>query len=99
MVDNINMNKITPLLSSAERVKRVDRKNRDDQKPPFKGALKEEQKKKKKKKKKKDETEIPSETRNARASSRRRARAVKGDQKRENSLEPVKDKKIIDIRV
>jgi hypothetical protein len=98
MVDNINLNKISPLLSSAERVKRVDRKHRDDQKPPFKSALKDE-KKKKKKKKKKRETEIPAETRNTGDSSPRRAPAVKKDQKRENSLEPDKDKKIIDIRV
>ena len=99
MVDNINMNKITPLLSSAERVKRVDRKNRDDQKPPFKGALKDGQKKKKKKKKKKGESEIPAVTRNSGDSSPRRTRDLKDDQKRENSLEPDKEKKIIDIRV
>ena len=53
MVDNINLNKTTPLLSSAERVKRVDRRQRDQQKPPFKDALEDEKKKKKKKKKKK----------------------------------------------
>ena len=99
MVDNINLNKVTPLLSSAERVKRVDRKHRDDQKPPFKGALKDEQKKKKKKKKKKGQTDNPSDTLNTEDSSRRRAREAKDDQKRANSLEPDKEKKIIDIRV
>ena len=98
MVDNINLNKISPLLSSAERVKRVDRKHRDDQKPPFKGALKDEQKKKKKKKKKSG-TEILSETRNNKESSPRRARAEKKDPKRENSMESDRGKKIIDIRV
>ena len=97
MVDNINLNKITPLLSSAERVKRVDRKQRDDQKPPFKSALNNEQKKKKKKKKR--ETEIPADTRNTGDSSPRRARAVKEDKKRRNSEKPDRDRKIIDIRV
>lgn len=98
MVDNINLNKITPLLSSAEPVKRVDRKHREDQKPPFKNALKDE-KKKKKKKKKKRQTEISTEIRNTGDSSSRRAGAVKKDQKRKNSSAPDKDKKIIDIRV
>ena len=97
MVDNIDLNKTTPLLSSTERVKRVDRKRRDDQKPPFNTALKDE--KKKKKKKKKRESEIPAETRNAGDSPPRRARAEKEDKKQGNKLKPDKDKKIIDIRV
>ena len=98
MVDNINLNKISPLLSSAERVKRVDRKHRDDRKPPFKGALKDEQKKKKKKKKKIG-TEVLSETRNPGDRSPRRVRSENKDQKRENSITPDKNKRIIDIRV
>ena len=56
MVDNINLNKITPLLSSAERIKRVDRKSRNSQQSPFKGAQQGKQKKKKKKKQRPGET-------------------------------------------
>ena len=101
MVDNINLSKITPLLSSAERVKRVDRRQPDDQKPSFKNALKDKQKqkKKKKKKKKKGETDSLSADRDAKDSSSRPASAAEGEQNQENSLEPAKDKKIIDIRV
>ena len=50
MVDNINLNKISPLLSSTERIKGVDRKSRNSQQSPFKGAQQGKQKKKKKKK-------------------------------------------------
>lgn len=55
MVDNINLNKISPLLSSTERIKGVDRKSRNSQQPPFKGAQQGKQKKKKKKKHRPDE--------------------------------------------
>ena len=55
MVDNINLNKISPLLSSTERIKGVDRKSRNSQQSPFKGAQQGKQKKKKKKKHRPDE--------------------------------------------
>jgi hypothetical protein len=55
MVDKINLNQTLPLLSSAERVKKVDRRRRNDRQPPFNDALKE---KKKKKKKKKDSEKV-----------------------------------------
>ena len=48
MVDNIHLNKISHLLSSTERVKRVDRRPRDRQQPPDKGNPQEKQKKKNK---------------------------------------------------
>ena len=48
MVDNLN--KILPSISSAERVKPVGRKRRNNQQNPFKEALKGKEKKKKKKK-------------------------------------------------
>ena len=56
MVDNINLNKISPLLSSTERIKSVDRKSRNSQQSPFKGAQQGKQKKKKKKKQRPGET-------------------------------------------
>jgi hypothetical protein len=99
MVDNINLNRISPLLSSAERVKRVDRRQRDQQRPPFKGALKDEQKKKKKKKQKKGEDEIPSNDLYTRDVRRRSSRAVKDDEEQEKEVKPKHSKKIIDIRV
>ena len=48
MVDNLK--KILPSVSSAQRVKSVDRKRRNNQGNPFKEALKDKEKKKKKKK-------------------------------------------------
>jgi hypothetical protein len=49
MVDNIHFNKISPLLSSTERIKRVDRRPRDDEQAAFKDAPRGKQKKKRKK--------------------------------------------------
>ena len=50
MVDNIHFDKISPLLSSTERIKRVDRRPRDDEQAPLKGNPQGKKKKKKKKK-------------------------------------------------
>ena len=50
MVDNIKLNKILPLLSSTERVKQVDRRQRNSQESPFNDTLKGKKKKKKEKK-------------------------------------------------
>lgn len=49
MVDNIQFNKISPLLPSTERIKAVDRRPRNGQQPPFRGSPQGQQKKKKKK--------------------------------------------------
>ena len=98
MVDNINLNRISPLLSSAEHVKQVDRKQRDHQKPPFKGALKDGDKKKKKKKKK-GKAEAISEGISSGDGRGLTAHAVKGREKQKKESEPQQTKKIIDIRV
>ncbi len=50
MVDNIKLNKILPLLSSTERVKQVDRRQRNSHKSPLHDTRKGGKKKKKKKK-------------------------------------------------
>ena len=97
MVDNIKLNRISPLLSSAERVKRVDRRQRDHQQPPFKGALKDENRKKKKKKKGEDGT--LTESISARDSREPPAHEVKVRQKKEKEPASEQPKKIIDIRV
>ena len=97
MVDDIKLNRISPLLSSAERVKRVDRRQREQQQPPFKGALKDEEKKKKKKKK--DEDQTLTQSISARDSRKPPAREVKARLKKEKKPTSEPPEKIIDIRV
>ena len=99
MVDDIKLNRISPLLSSAERVKRVDRRQREQQQPPFKGALKDEEKKKKKKKKKKDQDQTLTQSISARDSRKPPAREVKARLKKEKKPTSELPEKIIDIRV
>jgi hypothetical protein len=89
MVDNIKLNRISPLLSSAERVKRVDRRQREGQQPPFKGALKDEDRKKKKKKKDIDGTLTGNIS----------ARGSREPTEKEKEPASEQPKKIIDIRV
>ena len=96
MVDNINLSKTSPLLSSTERAKSVDRRQRKDQKPPFKGALQDKQKRKKKKKEGCDAT--LSESISFKDKPRPSARGPKGP-KKEKESQPDQSKKIIDIRV
>ncbi|MDX2502631.1 MAG: hypothetical protein QNL14_19265 [Deltaproteobacteria bacterium] len=97
MVDDIKLNRISPLLSSAESVKRVDRRQREQQQPPFKGALKDEEKKKKKKKK--DEDQTLTQSISARDSRKPPAREVKARLKKEKKPTSEPPEKIIDIRV
>ena len=97
MVDNINLNKISPLLSSTERIKSVNRRQRNDQQPLFKGALKGKQKRKKKKKEGQDGT-LP-ESISVKDRTQQSARAVERHQKKETESQPDQSKKIIDIRV
>jgi len=97
MVDNIDLNRVSPLLSSTERVKRVDRKQSDSKQPPFEGDLKDEQKKKKKKKKKEDGA--GEKTVSTQGSSPPPAPEAKGGRKVKKKSDPEQVKKIIDIRV
>ena len=48
MVDNIKLNKVLPSLSSAPKVKRMDRRNGKDRQNQFEDLLKEKRRKKKK---------------------------------------------------
>lgn len=96
MVDKINLNNISPLLSSTERVKSVDRRQRRNQQPPFKGVL---QDKQKKKKKKEGEDGHSSETLTSRDNPHHRAGAAKGPQKKKTESQTGLNRKIIDIRV
>jgi hypothetical protein len=97
MVDNIKLNRVSPLLSSTERIKRVDRKQHDSQQPPFEGALKDDQKKKKKKKKKEDGA--GEKTVSTRDSSPQPDPEAEGGRKVKKKSDPEQVKKIIDIRV
>ena len=97
MVDNINLNKITPLLSSAERIKRVDRKSRNSQQSPFNGA--QQGKQKKKKKKKKGEDGILSEPASSKDIPRNARPAVTDHPEKETNPKAGQSKRIIDIRV
>jgi hypothetical protein len=97
MVDNINLNEISPLLSSTERVKSVDRRQRKNQQPPFKGVLQGKQKKKKKKKEGGDRG--PSESFASKSSRHHRAGAVRRPQNKKVDSQTDQKKKIIDIRV
>ena len=97
MVDNINLNKISPLLSSTERIKRVDRKSDNSQQSPFKGAQQGKQKKKKKKKEG-EEGSLPEVT-SSMDSPPYAELAVKRRQKKKADSKAGRSKKIIDIRV
>jgi hypothetical protein len=97
MVDNINLNKTSPLLSSTERIKRVDRKSRNSHQSPFKGAQQGKQKKKKKKNQGQDK--IPSEVTASRNSIRYAKVAGKRHEEKEGESKSGRSKKIIDIRV
>jgi len=56
MVDNIKLNKVLPSLSSAPKVKRMDRRSGKDRQSQFEDVLKE----KRRKKKKQDDSESAS---------------------------------------
>jgi hypothetical protein len=97
MVDNINLNRISPLLSSAERVKGVDRRQRNNQQPLFKEALKGKQKKKKKKKE--GEDEALSDATSSKDNPQYARPAATDHQEKEADSAAGRHQKIIDIRV
>jgi hypothetical protein len=97
MVDNINLNKISPLLSSAERIKGVDRKSRNSQQSPFKGAQQDKQKKKKKKKHRPDEN--PSGVTASSNGHWNSEQAIRSHSETKTKSTAGRSQKIIDIRV
>ena len=97
MVDNIHFNKISPLLSSTEQVKRVDRQPRDGQKPPLKGNRQDKQKKKRKKHPKHGATRL--EITSAKRLSRQSGLVAEPQPNKETNPAADPDKRIIDIRV
>ena len=97
MVDNIKLNKILPLLSSTERVKQVDRRQRNSQQPPFNDTPKG---KKKKKKRKKDGDNVKiSETVLTEDSAQLQSPTEKKRSAKDKKSRDDRPRKIIDIRV
>ena len=97
MVDNIHFNKIAPLLSSPEQVKRVENRPRDGQNPPFKGNQHDKQKKKKKKHP--AHGAIPAEVTSAKQPMRQSGLAAAHQPDKETNPAAGPGKRIIDIRV
>ena len=97
MVDNIKLNKILPLLSSTERVKQVDRRQRNSHKSPLNDTRK--GGKKKKKKKKEGENVKISEAALTEDSAQLPSPAGKKRSAKEKKSRDDQPQKIIDIRV
>ena len=95
MVDNLN--KISPSISSAERVRRVGREQRDNQQNQFKEALKDKEKKKKKRKGLKNK--IISGGGSGFSREKKRLHAVKPTTLKSKRNAAGSSEKIIDIRV
>jgi hypothetical protein len=95
MVDNLS--KISPSISSAERVKRVGREQHNNQQKPFKEALKDKEKKKNKKKDLKHK--IISGDDSAVSRKKMSFQAVKPTTEKSKRNIAGSSKKIIDIRV
>jgi|SRR5210317_360253 hypothetical protein len=98
MVDDINFPKGLPPVPASGRVQRVNRKRRQEQKPPFEKFLNEEDqedKKKKKRKKESDKVDILGNT------IKRRAQNFAESSNSTDAAETQddSDKKVIDVRV
>ncbi len=98
MVDDINFPKGLPPLTAAGRVKRVNPKKRDDEKPPFEKFLEPEEqtdKKKKKKRRKSDKVDLLGKA--EKMQNKNSAQSSSSDDLAE--AEADSEKKIIDVRV
>jgi hypothetical protein len=98
MVDDINFPKGLPTQTAAGRVKRVNPKKREDEKPPFEKFLEPEEqadKKKKKKKKKSDKVDLLGKAEKMSAQNSAESSSSNDPAEAEDDSE----KKIIDVRV
>ncbi|MGD2023964.1 MAG: hypothetical protein PVI18_12355 [Desulfobacterales bacterium] len=98
MVDDIHFPKGLPPVSASGKIKRVNRKKRDDEKPPFEKYLNaedKEKKKKKRKKKKSDTIDVSGKTEKGQRPSS--ADASNPDESAEAADDS--EQKIIDVRV
>ena len=98
MVDDIHFPKSLPSVSATGQVQRVNRKKRDEDKPPFEKYLEpddKKDKKKKRKKKKPDTVDVAAQTEKGQTQSSTESANSDGDgEPSEDS-----DQKIIDIRI
>jgi hypothetical protein len=98
MVEDINFPKSVPLVSATGRVKKVNRKKREEEKPPFEKFLgPEDQKGKKKKKKRKKANKAASPGKNKKLQARNSAEL--SDSTAPVETEEDSERKIIDVRV
>ncbi len=95
MVDDINFPKGLPPLTAAGRVKRVNPKKREDEKPPFEQFLDPEDQEDKKKKKKSDKVDLPGKAEKMKTQDSAESSSSNGPAEAEDDSE----KKIIDVRV
>lgn len=95
MVDDINFPKGRPPLTAAGRVKRVNPKKREDEKPPFEKFLDPEDQEEKKKKKKSDKVDLPGKAEKMQTQDSAESSSSNGPAEAEDDSE----KKIIDVRV
>jgi hypothetical protein len=98
MVDDIHFPKGVPPVSASGQIQRVNRKKRDDEKPPFEKYLNaedKEKKKKKRKKKKSDTIDVSGKTEKGQRPSS--ADASNPDESAEAADDS--EQKIIDVRV
>jgi hypothetical protein len=98
MVDDIHFPKGLPPIPSSGKVQRVDRKKREDEKPPFEKFLDQEDQKDKKKKRvtqESDSVDIPSGAEVLEESKSTQDSRSKASAEAEDDFE----KKIIDVRV
>ncbi|MDX1708855.1 MAG: hypothetical protein R3274_09665 [Desulfobacterales bacterium] len=99
MVDDIHFPKGLPPVSASGQVQRVNRKKRDDDKPPFEKYLKADDKKDKKKRRKKQKSDTVDVAGNAEKDQSARA-AESSDPSDTAAQAPSNaDQKIIDVRV
>lgn len=97
MVDNINLNRMIPSLSSAESVKPVERKRDHSRQTPFKETLKA-RKRKKKKKQAPEDSKQSTQPADTDPNGQSGDTARQGPEGIENPTE-AQPKKIIDIRI
>ncbi len=98
MVEDINFPKRLPPVSATGRVNKVDRKKREEEKPPFKKFLgPEDQKDEKKKKKRKKANKAASPGKNKKLQAKNSAELL--DSTAPVETEEDSEKKIIDVHV
>ena len=98
MVDDIHFPKGLPPIPPSEGVQRVDRKKREEEKPPFEGFLEQEDKKKKKHAQESDSVDILSEIEVLPENNSAQSSGSTGSAEAEDDEDDI-EKKIIDVRV